>query len=122
MRREGYEFEVTANPSRSLRVTANYGMDVGLRTLGNRYSVLGSCGRAPEAPRRVQLDLRAELGRENSKVFDAAEREIAAIGREGHAGHRKGVSGERMHHLTGLGIPQPRCLGFGTDQFWGSAQ
>ena len=27
----------------SLRVVANFGMDVGLRTLGNHYTVMGSC-------------------------------------------------------------------------------
>jgi Domain of unknown function (DUF4403) len=40
----------------SLRVVANFGMDVGLRTLGNHYTVMGSCGRSPEPPRRVLLD------------------------------------------------------------------
>ncbi|MFZ4512339.1 MAG: DUF4403 family protein [Geothrix sp.] len=46
----------------SLLVTANYGMDVGVRTLGQHYTVVGSCGRSPEAPRRVLLELRTTLG------------------------------------------------------------
>ncbi|HJV48976.1 MAG TPA: DUF4403 family protein [Geothrix sp.] len=46
----------------SVRVVANFGMDVGLRTLGNHYTVMGSCGRSPEPPRRVVLDLNTSLG------------------------------------------------------------
>ncbi len=46
----------------SLRMVANFGMDVGLRTLGNRYTVMGSCGRSPEPPRRVLLELKTEIG------------------------------------------------------------
>ncbi|GLH74065.1 hypothetical protein GETHLI_25670 [Geothrix limicola] len=46
----------------SVRVVANFGMDVGLRTLGNHYTVMGSCGRNPEPPRRVMLDLNTSIG------------------------------------------------------------
>lgn len=46
----------------SVRVVANFGMDVGLRTIGNHFTVVGSCGRAPEPPRRVLLDLKTEIG------------------------------------------------------------
>ena len=46
----------------SVRVVANFGMDVGLRTLGNHFTVMGSCGRSPEPPRRVLLDLKTNIG------------------------------------------------------------
>jgi hypothetical protein len=46
----------------SVRVVANFGMDVGLKTIGNHYTVMGSCGRSPEPPRRVLLDLKTTLG------------------------------------------------------------
>lgn len=46
----------------SVRLVANFGMDVGLRTIGNRYTVMGSCGRNPEPPRRVMLELKTNLG------------------------------------------------------------
>lgn len=49
-------------PQVSVYVVGNYGMDMGVRTLGNHYSVLGSCGRAPEAPRRVAIELNTEIG------------------------------------------------------------
>ena len=45
----------------SLRLLAAFGMDVGLRTVGNHYTVMGSCGRSPEPPRRVLLDLKTEV-------------------------------------------------------------
>ena len=37
-------------------VVVNFGMDVGVRTVGQHYTVMGSCGRAPEAPRRALID------------------------------------------------------------------
>jgi hypothetical protein len=37
-------------------------MDVGVRTVGNHYTVVGSCGRHPEPPRRVLLDLKTTIG------------------------------------------------------------
>ena len=46
----------------SVRVVANFGMDVGLRTVGNHYTVMGSCGRSPNPPRRVLLDLKTDIG------------------------------------------------------------
>ncbi len=46
----------------SVKVVANFGMDVALRTFGNHFTVMGSCGRSPEPPRRVLLDLRTDLG------------------------------------------------------------
>jgi hypothetical protein len=46
----------------SVRVVANFGMDVGLRTLGNHVAVMGSCGRSPEPPRRVLLELKTAIG------------------------------------------------------------
>jgi hypothetical protein len=42
----------------SVRTVVNYGMDVGLRTIGEHYTVMGSCGRAPEPPRRAFLELK----------------------------------------------------------------
>lgn len=45
----------------SVRVVANFGMDVGLRTLGQHVAVMGSCGRAPEPPRRVLLELKTGI-------------------------------------------------------------
>jgi len=45
----------------SVKVVANFGMDVGLRTFGNHYTVMGSCGRSPEPPRRVLLDLKTGI-------------------------------------------------------------
>jgi len=46
----------------TVRLVANFGMDVGLRTIGNHYTVMGSCGRSPEPPRRVLLELRTSIG------------------------------------------------------------
>jgi hypothetical protein len=31
----------------------NFGMDIGVRTVGQHFTVMGSCGRAPEPPRRA---------------------------------------------------------------------
>ena len=45
----------------SVQVVARYGMDVGVRTLGQHMVVVGSCGRDPEPPRRMLLDLQATL-------------------------------------------------------------
>ena len=45
----------------SVRVVANFGMDVALRTIGNHFTVMGSCGRSPEPPRRVILDLKTGI-------------------------------------------------------------
>lgn len=45
----------------SVQVVARYGMDVGVRTVGQHYMVVGSCGRDPEPPRRMLLDLQATL-------------------------------------------------------------
>ena len=46
----------------SVRVVANFGLDVGLRTFGNHYAVMGSCGRSPEPPRRALLELSTRIG------------------------------------------------------------
>jgi hypothetical protein len=46
----------------TVRVAANYGLDVGLRTVGGRVAVMGSCGRTPEPPRRVHLELSTRIG------------------------------------------------------------
>jgi hypothetical protein len=45
----------------SVRVVANFGMDVGLRTVGSHTVVMGSCGRNPEPPRRVLLELKTGI-------------------------------------------------------------
>ncbi len=34
----------------------NFGMDIGVRTVGQHYTVMGSCGRAPEPPRRALVE------------------------------------------------------------------
>lgn len=38
-------------------VVVNFGMDVGVRTVGQHFTVMGSCGRAPEAPRRALIEV-----------------------------------------------------------------
>ncbi len=35
----------------------NFGMDVGVRTVGEHYTTVGSCGRAPESPRRAMIEV-----------------------------------------------------------------
>jgi hypothetical protein len=45
----------------TVRVVANFGMDVGLKTLGSHVAVMGSCGRSPEPPRRMLLELKSGI-------------------------------------------------------------
>ncbi len=41
----------------AVTTVVNFGMDVGVRTVGQHYTVVGSCGRAPEAPRRAMIEV-----------------------------------------------------------------
>lgn len=38
-------------------VVVNFGLDVGVRTVGQHFTVMGSCGRAPEAPRQALIEV-----------------------------------------------------------------
>lgn len=41
----------------AVTTVVNFGMDVGVRTVGQHTTVVGSCGRAPEAPRRAMIEV-----------------------------------------------------------------
>ncbi len=41
----------------AVTAVVNFGMDVGVRTLGEHYTTVGSCGRAPESPRRAMIEV-----------------------------------------------------------------
>ena len=71
-------------------VVVNFGMDVGVRTVGQHYTVMGSCGRAPEAPRRALIefetswavtpDWRLELREPQAKVTPLNSCQITFLG------------------------------------------
>lgn len=41
----------------AVTTVVNFGMDVGVRTVGEHFTVVGSCGRAPESPRRAMIEV-----------------------------------------------------------------
>ncbi|HJV21710.1 MAG TPA: DUF4403 family protein [Holophagaceae bacterium] len=41
----------------AVTTVVNFGMDVGVRTMGQHFTVVGSCGRAPEPPRRAMIEV-----------------------------------------------------------------
>ena len=50
----GFRF---SNQRVAVTTVVNFGMDVGVRTVGEHYTTVGSCGRAPEAPRRAMIEV-----------------------------------------------------------------
>ncbi|HJW34201.1 MAG TPA: DUF4403 family protein [Holophagaceae bacterium] len=54
--REPLAFRFT-NQRVAVTTVVNFGMDVGVRTVGEHYTTVGSCGRAPEPPRRAMIEV-----------------------------------------------------------------